>query len=212
MRYVERDRSFLRCGSMNEYAKRKTARATTISTTTVMASIGFRGLSRPFGKNFVRTLDILGSHANAHIYTQSAAIEVVDDRAESGRPVVLSRINYARIFLRDLTDAELNPCLFEPAANRLRLVYEDSVTQNRDVFLIAVWHCPLLSPKLPPGSLPHIIPKPAADAPRSLARQVISPPCRLRRNRGGGGTRRDKASRRSARLYRSSAATRPAWR
>ena len=33
-----------------------------------------------FGKHFVRTLDILGSHAYAHIYTQSTAIEVVDDR------------------------------------------------------------------------------------------------------------------------------------
>ena len=150
---------------MNEYAKRKTARATTISTTTVMASIGFRGLSRPFGKNFVRTLDILGSHANAHIYTQSAAIEVVDDRAESGRPVVLSRINYARIFLRDLTHAKWDPGLFESAANRLRLVDEDSVTQNRDVFLIAVWHCPLLYLKLNPRLTAAHYTKSAADAP-----------------------------------------------
>jgi hypothetical protein len=43
---------------------------------------------------------------------------------------------------------------------------EDSVTQNRDVFLIAVWHCPLLYLKLNPKLTAAHYTKSAADAPR----------------------------------------------
>ena len=108
---------------------------------------GVQRLSRLFDKNPVRALDILRSHAYSHVNAQTTAVEVVDDRAEPGRPVVLAWIDYARIFLRDLTHAKWNPGLFESAANRLRLVNEDSVPQNRNVLLIQVWHLPLLSMK-----------------------------------------------------------------
>ena len=77
---------------------------------------GVQRLPRLFDKNPVRALDILRSHAYSHVNAQTTAVEVVDDRAEPGRPVVLAWIDYARIFLRDLTYAKWDPGLFESAA------------------------------------------------------------------------------------------------